>query len=76
MVGGDPAQPVAVFRGSRRASAEAGLVLEAKGVAYDSVWLDGEFVLLVAPAAAVAAREELSRYALERRVVRRAPDPF
>jgi rhomboid protease GluP len=74
--GGEPAQPVAVFRGSRRASAEAGLVLEAKGVAYDSVWLDGEFVLLVAPAAAAAAREELARYALERRVVRRVPEPF
>jgi rhomboid protease GluP len=73
---GEPAQPVAVFRGSRRASAEAALVLEARGVAYDSLWLDGEFVLLVAPAAAATAREELARYALERRVVRRAPEPF
>jgi rhomboid protease GluP len=73
---GGTGPPVAVFRGSRRASAEAGLVLEAKGVAYDSVWLDGEFVLLVAPAAADSAREELSRYALERRVVRRTPEPF
>jgi rhomboid protease GluP len=74
--GSEPAQPVAVFRGSRRASAEAGLVLEAKGVAYDSLWLDGEFVLLVAPAAAPTAREELARYALERRTVRRVPEPF
>jgi rhomboid protease GluP len=73
---GGPEQPVAVFRGSRRASAEAGLVLEAKGVVYESVWLDGEFVLLVAPSAADAAREELSRYALERRAVRRVPEPF
>ena len=75
MPDGGPEQPVAVFRGSRRASAEAGLVLEAKGVAYESVWLDGEFVLLVAPSAADPAREELSRYALERRAVRRVPEP-
>jgi rhomboid protease GluP len=73
---GGTAPPIAVFRGSRSASAEAGLVLESKGVAYDCVWLDGEFVLLVAPAAADTAREELSRYALERRVVRRAPEIF
>jgi rhomboid protease GluP len=73
---GEPAQPVAVFRGSRRASTEAGLVLEARGVAYDSVWVDGEFVLLVAPEAAAAAREELARYALERRLVRRVREPF
>jgi rhomboid protease GluP len=65
-----------VFRGSRRASAEAGLVLEAKGLAYDQIWLDGEFELLVAPSAAAAAREELARYALERRAVRRPPQPF
>jgi membrane associated rhomboid family serine protease len=76
VLGGEPAQPVVVFRGSRRASAEAGLVLEAKGVAYDSVWLDGEFVLLVAAAAAATAREELTRYALERRVAQRVPEPF
>jgi len=68
--------PVAVFRGSRRASAEAGLVLEARGVSYESVWMDGEFVLLVAAAAAGTAREELTRYALERRAPRPAPRPF
>jgi rhomboid protease GluP len=74
--GGELSRPVAVFRGSRRASAEAGLVLEAKGLAYDQFWLDGEFVLLVAPESAAAAREELARYALERRAVRRPPQPF
>src|SRR6202034_3299814 len=47
-----------------------------RGVAYDSVWVDGEFVLLVAPEAAAAAREELARYALERRLVRRVREPF
>jgi rhomboid protease GluP len=74
--GSEFAQPAAVFRGSRRASAEAGLVLEAKGIAYDSVWVDGEFVLMVEPATASMAREELARYALERRVARPAPEPF
>jgi rhomboid protease GluP len=72
----EAAGPVAVFRGTRRASAEAGLVLESRGLAYDSVWVNGEFVLFVAPGAAPAAREELARYALERRAPRPAPAPF
>jgi rhomboid protease GluP len=65
-----------VFRGSRRACAEASLVLEAQGIAHDSVWMDGEFVLLVEPGVASIAREELARYALERRSARPIPEPF
>jgi rhomboid protease GluP len=72
----EPAPHAAVFRGSRRASAEAGLVLEAKGITYDSVWTDGEFVLFVEPGAASTAREELARYALERHAARPPPEPF
>lgn len=74
---GGPEEPraarVAVFRGSRPACGEFGLVLEAKGVAYDLADLDGEFALLVAAAAADAARDELARYAAERGVPREAP---
>jgi membrane associated rhomboid family serine protease len=52
------------------------LVLEATGIAYDLVWADREFELLVEPATASVAREELARYALERHVARPAPEPF
>jgi len=70
----DPrAKHVAVFRGSRPTCCEYGLVLEAKGLAYHLVELDGTWALLVAPAATDAARDELARYAAERSVVRELP---
>lgn len=70
----DPAgERVAVFRGSQTGCREYGLVLEAKGTPYQVIELDGEWTLLVAGAAADGARDELSRYAAERRVVRDEP---
>jgi rhomboid protease GluP len=68
--------PIAVFRGSRDACSEAGLVLAAKGLAYDLAQLDDAWALLVAPPEAAAARDELIRYAAERSVVRHAPAAF
>ncbi len=59
-----------MFRGTQSACREAGLVLEAKSVPYDLVELDGSWVLLAAPATAQIARDELTRYAAERSVVR------
>jgi rhomboid protease GluP len=62
-----------VFRGTQSACREAGLVLEAKSVPYDLVELDGSWVLLVAPATSLIARDELIRYAAERSIVRDSP---
>ncbi len=70
------AAPVAVFRGSRAACSEAGLVLEAQGLAYETVALDRDWVLLVEPSIAASAHEELARYATERSVKRFAPAAF
>jgi membrane associated rhomboid family serine protease len=58
---------VAVFRGSRRACAELSLVFEARDVPYELAEEDAAWTLCVAPAEAMRAREELRRYALERR---------
>ena len=69
----EPAERVAVYRGSQMACRESGLVLEAKGLPYDVSELDGAWVLLVSPEAAAGAREELARYAAERRIVRDEP---
>ncbi len=65
---GDPETQgeVPVFRGSQAASLEFGLVLDAKGLAYQRIEADGEWRLLVAPAVANAAGDELARYAAER----------
>lgn len=63
---------VALLRGSRPACAEAALVLAAKGLAYEILETDGECLLWVAPDQVEAAREELARYALERRSADRA----
>lgn len=71
-----PPQPVSVFRGSRAACLEYALVLEAKGVPYECVESEGEWLLAVAPASAPAAVDELTRYAAERAVRREAPAPF
>jgi membrane associated rhomboid family serine protease len=68
---GDAAVPV--FRGSRPEGLEFGLVLEAKGIEYDRVESGGAWVLLVAPAAAHAARDELLRYTAERTPRRESP---
>jgi membrane associated rhomboid family serine protease len=67
---------VAVFKGSRRACAEAALVLEAKGLPYESADLGAESELLVPREGLEAAREELERYALERAPVRSARPVF
>jgi rhomboid protease GluP len=72
------AVPVAVpvFRGSRAACFEFGLVLDAKGLAYDLEESGGEWLLLVAPAVADVASDELARYSAERSPRRPAPVPF
>jgi membrane associated rhomboid family serine protease len=62
-----------VFRGNAAGCSEYGLVLDAKGLAYRSVEADGACLLLVAPELAVAAGEELARYAAER--FERQPPP-
>lgn len=70
----DPAvERVAVYRGSQVACREFGLVLEAKGLLYEVIELDGVWVLLVLPEAAAGARDELARYAAEQRIVRDPP---
>jgi len=65
-----------VFRGSQAACRESGLVLEAKGLAYDLVELDGLWALVVPAGQAQIARDEIARYAAERRVVRDAVKPI
>jgi membrane associated rhomboid family serine protease len=74
----EDSHPVAVpvFRGSRAACFEFSLVLDAKGLAYDRVEADGAWVLLVPPAVAEAANDELTRYAAERSLRREVPAPF
>jgi rhomboid protease GluP len=70
---------VSVFRGTRAASLEFGLVLEAKNIPYQTIALGREWVLAVEPDLAEQAREELDHYAEERLVKRdRAPEivPF
>jgi rhomboid protease GluP len=57
-----------VFRGTVTACSEHGLVLDAKGITYRLVAMGGEAALLVFPADAAAAVEELARYAAERSV--------
>jgi membrane associated rhomboid family serine protease len=65
---------VSVFRGSRAAASEFGLVLEAKGIPYQSIALEREWVLAVTPDLAAEAQQELARYTEERSVKReRAP---
>src|SRR5271165_4755447 len=65
---------VSVFRGSRAASLEFGLVLEARGIPYQSIALEREWVLAVTPDVAEQAHYELERYREERAIRReRAP---
>ena len=72
----DAPPPVPVFRGSRAACAEFGLVLDAKGLPYESVAVEDAWLLVVAEGEAAAAQEELSRYAAERVPRRAKPEPF
>lgn len=67
---------VEVFRGSRAACFEYGLVLDAKGLGYDRVESDGSWMLIVAPAVGEVAAEELRRYAAERPERRALPAKF
>jgi membrane associated rhomboid family serine protease len=66
-----PAVPV--FHGSKAEGLEFGLVLDAKGIAYDRIEAGGAWLLMVAATAADAARDELARYAAERSVRRDSP---
>jgi rhomboid protease GluP len=72
----DVSARAAVLRGSRRACAEAALVLAAKGLPYETVDLGAESELLVPREQLEAAREELARYALERAPARSARPVF
>jgi len=69
-------QPVSVFRGSQAACFEYALVLEAQGIPYERVELDGAWSLVVAPSSVQAAADELTRYAAERAVRREVPVRF
>lgn len=62
--------PLTVFEGSRPACAEAALVLESKSIPFELIALEGGWAIQVAPQSVSAAREELARYALERRPAR------
>ena len=73
--GQERAPPVVVFEGSRAACAEAALVLEAKSLPYESAPLGAHWALVTDPSLAASAREELARYAIERRAVRPQPSP-
>lgn len=68
-----PAVPV--FQGTQAACAEFGLVLDAKGLAYERGPLGDAWALWVSPGTADTAREELTRYAAERSE-RREPRPL
>ena len=65
-----------VFRGSRAACFEYGLVLDAKGLGYERVEAEGSWRLLVAPALHEVAADELQRYSVERNQRRDVPDMF
>ncbi len=67
---------VEVFRGSRAACFEYGLVLDAKGLGYERVEKDGAWSLIVAPEVGGVAAEELARYAAERGERRMPRDKF
>ena len=62
-----------VYRGKRAACFESGLVLAAKGVAYELHEVDGLWALSVPPSAVSIALDELARYAAERGTGRTAP---
>jgi len=72
----EPAGDVVVFRGSPKECAEYGLVLDARGMAYERTLSDGMCALTVAESAAEFARDELMRYAGERIVPRAEPLPL
>lgn len=65
--------PEVVFEGPRAACAEAALVLEAKSIAFELMPSGAHWSLVCAPATAAAARDELARYAAERRATRPRP---
>ena len=65
-----------MFRGTRAACFEFGLVLDAKGLEYRAQQLPDACILTVAPDLAAAASDELRRYAAERHQRRAPPAPF
>lgn len=71
-----PGAQLPVFRGTAAESLEFALVLDARAIPYQRVAAEGSWLLLVMPAAADAARDELGRYAAERSVRRPPPAPF
>jgi len=70
---GTPVRPVTIFRGSRAACNECGLVLDAKSLAHEMIEIEGEWAVTTAASIAGIAREELASYASERRIGRAAP---
>ena len=66
-------EDIVVFKGSQRACLEFGLVLDAKFIAYQLIQQDMIWVLAVPAPLEATAREELGRYAAERRI--RRPQP-
>ena len=67
---------VPVFAGTSAQCFEFGLVLDAKGVGYERVPAGTAWMLLVAPALAELAKDELSRYAAEPVARREVVAPF
>lgn len=67
---GESATEVTVFGGTQRACLEYGLVLDARSIPYQLIEQDGGWILSVTAELEPMAREELSRYALERSVPR------
>ena len=61
------------FAVRRRPAGNTGWSWKRRALPYEVIELDGEWVLLVAAAAADDARDELARYAAERRVARDEP---
>lgn len=69
-------EAVPVFSGSAPLCREFGLVLDAKGLGYDQIPSADAWLLVVAPAVAEAATQELARYAAERSQRREVAMPF
>jgi rhomboid protease GluP len=67
---------VEIFRGSRAACFEFGLVLDAKGLRYESIEVDGAVALMVSPGMQEIASDELRRYATERAQRPESPATF
>jgi len=63
-----------VFRGSQLLCREYSLVLESRGIEYESAEDENSWILSVPAALRLRAHEELRRYSIERRVRRSIPE--